>query len=309
MKRIILFIIFIASGALARASEAIIVLTRKDVNQYVVNYYTITNDSMFLMSKSPIINDTDAFLWNNTPVSETWDNKEKTYIVSFYTDCGIRKLELSEYDWGYSKAFSNKKTILPLILTNTEVEYDSDLMEIVLFNGINNRTNKLSIRNNQVMHIDKKENVYLAYFDEFPRGAGVKSKTIMLKVVDCKKRNVLLIDQIRSQHSDLSYEHGEEVFVNTNIQWLNTNEIVYMTIQKKDEGISILNLYKYSLKAKERILYTSIYFPHSIENISFRILDDKLYISNLNRIYLFKNKMLHQIVCSDDIVDFYIDKR
>ncbi len=309
MKRIILFILIIASGALSRASEVMIILTRKDVSKYIVNYYTIANDSTFLLSKSSVINDTDAFLWNNTLVSESWNNNENTYIVSFYTDCGIRKLELSEYGGGYWKTFSNKKTILPLILTNTEVEYDSDLMEIVLFNGINNRINKLSIRNNQVMHIDKKENVYLAYFDEFPRGAGVKSKTIMLKVVDCKKRNVLLIDQIRSQHSDLSYEHGEEVFVNTNIQWLNTNEIVYMTIQKKDEEISILNLYKYSLKAKERILYTSIYFPHSIENISFRILDDKLYISNLNRIYLFKNKMLNQIVCSDDIVDFYIDKR
>lgn len=308
MKKIILFILLITFGVLSRASEVIIVLTRKDVSQYVVNSYIIKNDSTFLLSKSYHISDTDAFLWNNTPVSESWNNKEKSYIVSFYTDCGIRKLELLEYDWGYCKAFTNNKNTLSLMITNTEMENDNDLMEIVLFNKIKNKSNKLSIRNNQIMYVDKKDNISLAYFDEFPRGAGVVDKTIMIKIIDCKNNDVLIADQIHTQNSDFSYEHGEECFVFANIQWLNTNEIAYMTMQKKEEEISILNLYKYSLKTKERSLYKTIYFPHSIENISFQIVDDKLYISNFNRIYLLNNDELQEIIFSDNIIDFYIDK-
>ena len=261
-----------------------------------------------MLSKSYHISDTDAFLWNNTPVSESWNNKEKSYIVSFYTDCGIRKLELLEYDWGYCKAFTNNKNTLSLMITNTEMENDNDLMEIVLFNKIKNKSNKLSIRNNQIMYVDKKDNISLAYFDEFPRGAGVVDKTIMIKIIDCKNNDVLIADQIHTQNSDFSYEHGEECFVFANIQWLNTNEIAYMTMQKKEEEISILNLYKYSLKTKERSLYKTIYFPHSIENISFQIVDDKLYISNFNRIYLLNNDELQEIIFSDNIIDFYIDK-
>ena len=305
MKRSLLFISVIVLGALLRASNTIVILKAKNFGTFQTKSFVLEHDSIVTLKDTNLIFDTDAFLYENIIVSSSWDKKEEHYNVSFHTSDSIFKQSFSEL--GFMKAFTNKKKILAIPLTDTEVSCYNDFIDFAILNlPYRGQIYLLVVKNNQVKSNFNKEKFRIAYFDEVPRGAGVDYKNQILKVVDNKSGNVFIVDMLEGL-TDMSYEREEFLFVDSTVQWLDNDTFIYMMMKRLDEYKTHLYLYRYNVGMKCRTLIKEILFPYSIEKLKFQLFDRHLYIMNSKGIYIVHENSIQRLLDCNNLIDFYIN--
>lgn len=304
MKRVVLITSLIMLGAFLKASNVITVLTAKGFNEIQTTRYIIEHDSILSVEGTYVIPEISVYLYKGMLISESWKNKKGYFLISFYTPDTIYRLTLPELG---IKAFSNKKNELAIPMTDTEVNCESDSMNIAIINIANyKKVGELSVNKSKVKLCLKNNDMFVTYFDESPRGAGMSPKNILLKVVDCYKKEVFIADHLDNL-TDLSYERKETIFANFDVQWLDDYTFAYMTMKCLDENTSVLNLYYYNVKTRKRVFVKQVKFPYTIENIKFQLVGDYLYIMNSNGLFLVRENSIKQLMNEMNLIDFYIN--
>ena len=304
MKRVVLITSLIMLGAFLKASNVITVLTAKGFNEIQATRYIIEHDSILSVEGTYVIHEISVYLHKGMPISESWKNKDGYFLISFYTPDTIYRLALPELG---IKAFSNKKNELAIPMTDTEINCESDLMDIAIIDIANyKKVGELSVNKSKVKLCLKNNNMFVTYFDESPRGAGMSPKNNLLKVVDCYKKEVFIADHLDNL-TDLSYERKETIFANFDVQWLDDYTFAYMTMKCLDENTSVLNLYYYNVKTRKKVFVKQVKFPYSIENIKFQLVGDYLYIMNRNGLFLVHENSIKQLMNEMNLIDFYIN--
>ncbi len=307
MKRFVLFISLITSGAFLRASDVIITLRKDKVSMHQVECFILEHDSLISLNRVDTIVDMNAVLRRNMVISNSWDKEKECYFVSFHTADNIFKRTFAEI--GSIRAvgaFMDKRDIVALPLTNTEMENENDLMDFAVIDAQNNKKiGKVSVLNNNIRSRLRIDDFNIAYFDENPRGAGVSCKSNLLKVIDCKNKEIFIAEELNNL-TEFSYEKGDKVFASFNIQWLDNTSFAYMLMKRLNEDVSILYLYTYNINTKKRELIKKIEFPYSIENIKFQLAENRIYFMNRNGVFSLKNESIIQLKQIKDLIDFYV---
>ncbi len=305
MRRVLVFISLIVLGVLLRASNTIIILVSKNIGTFQTKYFVMEHDSVAPLIDTNTIFGVDAFLYENMVISSSWDKKEECFHITFHISDSTFRQTFSEFT--NMKAFTNNNSIIAFPITDTEINCDNDFMDFIILKlPYNNNVYKLFVKNKCIKTDLNNEDLYISYFDEFPRGAGVARKTQLLKVVDNKTKSVFVADKLEGL-TDFSYEKRELLFVPSTIQWLDSNTFAYMMMKCIGENKTRLYLYVYDIEKKNRKLIKEMIFPYSIENLRFQLLKDSIYLMNCNGVFSVYEETITQIIKCNGLIDFYID--
>ena len=238
----------------------------------------------------------------------TWDKTTSTFQLSFYADDGKKKdSQYSSYENLEPIATSNPRFVA-MLLTNYELHLDTDSARFLLYDLIEKKASPFLVVNNRIEGVIPQK-VFFAYFDYEPRGAGQKTLTQKLRVVDLWRGKVLDCYK-KGPIDDTFFEAGEELINQfSHIQWLNNKELAYSTIQFSDNNSYIFRVYSYNMKKQKTKKEYEISMDIPIDGIDYMVHNKTLFVKNRTGIYKEQANKLTQLFQADEYEDFFVGKK
>jgi len=238
----------------------------------------------------------------------TWDKTTSTFKLSFYADDGKKKDSLySSLDNLEPIATSNPRYVA-MLLTDYELHLDTDSAQFLLYDLIEKKASPFLVVNNRIEGVIPQK-VFFAYYDYEPRGAGQKTLTQKLRVVDLWRGKVSDCYK-KGPINDTAFETGEELINQfSHIQWLNNRELAYSTIQFCDSNSYIFRVYSYNIKKQKTKKEYEISTDISIDGIDFMVHNKTLFVKNRIGIYKVQANKLMQLFQADEYEDFFVGSK
>ena len=283
MKNIILFwgLFFSIFGW---GSEKIIIVSRaSSLDSITVTEYFVNEGRMRLQKKYGPLG--YVLLKNSTLVLYSWNKEFENYEMK------IDRLGDWEFDFdtlllGGGGAFPNLDCYVVWDKNDIEIDCDNAKRDFFLMDLRAKKCISVSTDEELSKNLSQElKDLKVLYYDANPRGAGVKKHSVLLNVFDLRNRKVRTIREFPELSDD--YKVGMEYPLWGVAQWLSSEIISYMTLERTTNDTNILRLYTSYLKSpSETILLASFEFPYSIDGLDYQIFNNKVYVKNIDGIYV-----------------------
>ncbi|MBQ0078207.1 MAG: hypothetical protein KBS55_06240 [Bacteroidales bacterium] len=181
----------------------------------------------------------------NGAVLDSWDSKKHRCGLHIYRkDSLIYERFFYEFHNSIQFCEPNNPDYVVVSLINQEVECFTDTMSFLCYNLKTGEEHWCAVKGDRLYGPEKCLNVKFAYFEWYPRGAGNKIWSIVLRIIDLQKKTVTDLLMGRNVTDWDSRELPD-----FQLQWKDATHLLYSTRHYPSEP-SILRVYSYDCSRK-----------------------------------------------------------